>query len=169
MKVLETNRTILRCFSHEDSETVYDLNQDPEVMLFQGGPQTRNRSDFELNEWITHQNRYGYSMWAVIHKESNEFVGTSGLYYFENNEVDLGWRLHKNFWNQGIATELGKALISFGFQNLNLNFLVATSRLNNLVSRHVMQKIGMKYLKDIKYNGVKLAYYHIDRSKDFKH
>lgn len=173
MKILETKRLILRQIHEGDFEELYRMNSDPIIMKYVGDGSTRSREQMvkELEMLISHYTRKpGLGIWATILKENNCFVGASGLVYYDNTpEIEVGYRILKEHWNRGYATEASFGLLEYGFKTLGLNKLVSSAHVDNLASRRVMEKIGMTHIDDrIQYSCLQ-AYYEIYRgSKSLK-
>ncbi len=96
-------------------------------------------------------NASGYCYFAADHLESGRLLGFIGLCYQEYQSpftpcVDIGWRLHKDFWGMGLATEGALKNLEYAFNSLGLNRVRAFAPEINLKSIHVMQKIGMQFL-----------------------
>jgi RimJ/RimL family protein N-acetyltransferase len=92
---------------------------------------------------------YDHGRWAVHLRSNLEFIGWCGLKYLrETNEVDIGYRFMKKFWDNGYATEAALACIEYGFNKLDLHRIVGRALPGNLSSIKVLEKCGMKYLHD---------------------
>ncbi len=102
-----------------------------------------------MNELILPQyTLYGHGRWAIRLKETQEFIGWCGLKKNPmKNEVNLGYRLKRKFWQQGFATEAAQASLSYGFTTLNLTRIIARAHKENHASMHVIKKCGMKYIR----------------------
>lgn len=165
---LETERLILRQFTDSDADNLFELDSDREVIRFvnlgiiKGGDPIdtdcetiRNKT---LPRWLAYYQKYdGYGFWAAIEKSSNEFIGwfqfrpaldspfnvTSGL--FNNNDIELGYRLRKVFWGKGYATEGAKALVLKGFSELGTQRVISSAIAANRASSRVMEKAGLKF------------------------
>ncbi|KAB2916863.1 MAG: GNAT family N-acetyltransferase [Bacteroidetes bacterium] len=153
--IIETPRLCLYEFTESDAPDFYELNADPEVMRYTGDKAfatveeardlVRNYKQYELR---------GYGRWTMIHKQTGEFIGWCGLRYFEDwQETDIGYRLHRRFWNQGYATEAGKACIEYGFNQLSLPRIIGRARKDNLASIRVLEKLGLAFEKLYEENG----------------
>lgn len=151
---LETERLILRRFTTDDVDNLFDLDSDPEVMRFlTGGPGTP-RDEIErdyIPTYLSHYERFeGYGFWAAIEKATGDFLG---WFHFRPHEGDppdqpeLGYRLRTSAWGKGYATEGSRALIRKGFTNLDVRRVVASTYQDNLGSRRVMEKSGMKLVR----------------------
>ena len=162
MKVLETRRLLLRQITSDNFEDLYRMNSDPVVMKYVGDGSTRNRDQMlrELEMLISHYTRKpGLGIWATILKDTDSFVGASGLVYYDNTpEIEIGYRLLKEHWNKGYATEASFGLLEYGFKTLGLDKLVSSAHVDNFASRRVMEKIGVHY-------GCLQAFYEIKRDR----
>ena len=154
---IQTPRLILRELLPEDAEQMYELNSDPEVIQFTGDDPYLSVEDARNSILNYDQYRnYNRGRLAMIRKESNEFLGWCGLKYIkENDETDLGFRLHKKYWNQGFATEAGRACLNYGFDTLDLPVIIAHAMNENKASIHVLEKLGMKFKKEFDFKGHK--------------
>lgn len=156
MALLETKRLIVKSSSLDNLENVYALYSDPEVMHYVGhGIKTREETREALEAMIQHEKKHGFSSGDVYEKETGLFVGRAGLIYLAMNDrqpdIEIGCILHKQFWNKGYATELAEAFLEWGFKHLPISKLVATVAFENTQSRHVLEKIGMNYVCNIRY------------------
>ena len=168
-KLLETTRLILREIQKEDFDDLFRMNRDPQVMKFVGDGSTRNHDQMlrELDMILSHYVRKpGLGIWATILKENNTFVGASGLVYYDNTpEIEIGYRMLKEHWNKGYATEAAFGLLNYGFNSLRLKKIVSSAHVDNIPSRKVMEKIGMNYIDNRFHYGCLQAYYEIEAEK----
>ena len=166
MKILETERLILRQIDSKDFDALYQMNSDPEVMKYIGDGSIRNHEQM-VNELDMLMSYYvknpGLGIWAMVLKDTKRFVGASGLVYYDGtSEIEMGYRLLKENWNQGYATEVSFGLLKYGFKRLALKKIVSSAHIDNLASRRVMEKIGMRYIDDRLQYGCTQAYYEIN-------
>ena len=153
---LETQRLTIKPSTLEDLDDLYAIQSDPDVMQYIGqGVRTRS----EVSEWlakaIAHHQKHGFSFCSVFEKESKQLIGQAGLQYLSYDEqqpdIEIGYRLKKQSWGKGYATELTKALIDWGFSNLPIDKLVAVINPANEKSRKVLEKAGMICVGEIEY------------------
>jgi RimJ/RimL family protein N-acetyltransferase len=158
---IETDRLLLREITLSDVEGFWELDSDPEVHQFLGNqPVTNKEQCVEMINFIRKQYlENGIGRWAVILKSTNQFIGWAGFKLIKEetnghiNYYDLGYRLLKQFWGQGYATEAAIALVNYGFKNLNLNEVIAIADTRNISSINVMKKAGLKFIgKFMHYN-----------------
>ena len=151
---LETERLVLRRFTHDDVDNLVELDSDPDVMRFINGgrptPRHEIESDF-LPAFLDYYDHFdGYGFWAVVEKSTKQFVG---WFHFRpekgapSDEVELGFRLRKSAWGKGYATEGSRALIEKGFDELGIGRVFATTMVVNVGSRRVMEKAGLKFVR----------------------
>lgn len=140
-KNIETNRFILREIAETDLEGIYELESDAEVHNYLGKKPIRNFEEAKsVIDYIRKQYKdEGIGRWAIIDKGTNEFVGWSGLKYErevrqEMNYYDLGYRLKKKYWGQGIATETAFESLKYGFDELNLQEIFGGAHIENIAS-----------------------------------
>lgn len=163
--LLETPRLFLRPFTENDFRRLHALHTDKNVMRYIGnGIRDRTTIESDLKKIIKHQEKHGFSLFAVFEKASNKFVGRAGLIYLgydEDKEIEVNYVLHKQFWGKGYATELLNGLLNYGFYKCKFQKIVAVVNYNNESSRHVLEKNGMKYIKQYlyKYWGTEAMYY----------
>jgi [ribosomal protein S5]-alanine N-acetyltransferase len=164
---LETERLIIKTPSLEYLHEAFLLDSDPNVMYFMGGPRTLESTREWLEKNIRHQERNGFGFGLVFEKETSQFIGRAGLLYlaYDENQTDIeiGYRLHEVFWGKGYATELVKALIKWGFENLSVNKLVAVIKPDNHRSRNVLEKSGLCYVGKSKYYDDEVDRYEISK------
>ena len=154
MKILETDRLILRHLLPDDLDHLFTLYSDPEIrQYFPEGTLTYEETKEEL-EWFLngHPKHPELGLWATIHKESNQFIGRCGLlpWTIEGQyEVEVAYMIAKEYWRQGLGTEAARAILQYGFEHLGLSRLICMIDPSNTASRGVAEKIGMTLEKEI--------------------
>ena len=143
---IETERLILRPWQAADLVPFIRMNKDPDVMRFFTGPleaeQTKEFYESILREFA----EYGYGLYAAEEKGSGCFIGFRWAKFeaaFCPCE-EIGWRLCKEYWGKGYATEGAKACLSYGFEKLAFDKIYSFTSIENKASQRVMQKIGMR-------------------------
>ncbi len=163
--ILETNRLLLRELTSDDAEDFYRLNLNPNVIRYTGN--SAFKSIEEAREFLENYKDYqvnGYGRWAVILKDSNQFLGWCGLKLGEmENETDIGFRFFEEEWNKGYATESANACLHYGFAKLNLKRIIGRAMKENKASLKVLQKIGLKYEKEAELDGKPAVIYTIEK------
>ncbi len=167
-KTIETQRLILRPFTEDDAAASFVMNTDPEVMRYLGGVTVQSVDDVRemlqmhtLTDYATHD----FGRFAVIHKDTQEFMGFVGLKYIEElGEVDHGYRLIPKFWRQGYGYEASVPCLDFAFVELGLNRVIALANPNNIASITLMKKLGFRYEKEIHIYGDDAVHYALNKS-----
>jgi len=151
--ILETQRLLLRHFVTGDLENLFIFYGDPEVVKYiPDAPQTYEETKEEL-EWFMngHPKFPELGLWATIYKETGQFIGRCGLLPWtidEQNEVEVAFALSKEYWGQGLATEIAQALVDYGFEHVQLSRLICLIEHENQASIKVATKIGMTFEKE---------------------
>jgi len=166
---LETERLILKTTELSDLDNLVALRSDPDVMKYIGDGATHTEEQvksFFLSIAIPYQEKHGIGFFSVFEKESGNFIGQAGLFHVGYDDVqpdiEIAYRLHKKYWGKGYATELVKALIQWGFQNLSVDKLIAGTEPENIASQNVLKKAGLNYKGKVKWHtGRELFLYEI--------
>ena len=162
--IIETPRLLLRTFTPDDAQLIYDLNNDPEVTRFTYDPIWNHEHAREILEKkiLPQYALYNYGRWAVHIKPNHEFIGWCGLKYRpELDEVDLGYRFKKQYWGKGYATEAAYASIHYGFEKLNLPIITGRAEPANIASCKVLEHCDMLYIGMQEIEGHNLRTYQI--------
>ncbi len=161
---LETERLILRQFSEDDADNLFELDRDREVMRFiNGGTPTdydviqQERLPRILSFYQVYEH---YGIWAVVEKSSNIFIGwfhffpareiayVAELKLGTDDDIALGYRLRQSHWGKGYATEGSRMLVDQGFSNWNIQRVISWALVMNKASTRVMEKVGLKLEKE---------------------
>jgi ribosomal-protein-alanine N-acetyltransferase len=163
---IETSRLYLRQFSMADLNALSAIRSDPEVMRFIGAgqPHSADQVKESLEHILAGWNQHGFGRWAVVHKPDKKLMGWCGLAFLDKTEeIEIGYGISKEYWGRGFTTEAAAASIRFGFEELKLNRIVAVAMPENIASRRVMEKIGMRYEKTGHWYEAELVYYVISQ------
>lgn len=162
--LIETKRLRLQELTPDDAQHFYDLNADPEVVKYTGDPPFESvESARSFLENYDQYQKYGYGRWAVLLKETGEFLGWCGLKYLpESNETDLGYRFFQKHWGKGYATEAALACVEYGFKNLGLTRIVGRVMKANSASVKVLEKTGLRFAGEFEFQGHPDLYYILD-------
>ncbi len=157
MFLLITERLLLRHFDLRDTEPMYQVFGDPEVMRFSDGLKTKEWVQNWLHLCLGRYQDWGFGPYAVVEQGNQAVVGYCGLFFFPDidgqAEVEIGYRLARSAWGQGYATEAACAVRGYAFTTLGMKRLIAMIDPANLASIRVAEKIGMHYEKDILLEG----------------
>jgi ribosomal-protein-alanine N-acetyltransferase len=155
----ETKRLYFRNWKESDKPVFAEMNADPDVMKYFVNSLNIAQSNAFAERIQKQINEKKYGLWAVELKENKQFIGFIGYNYTDFPSdftpcIEIGWRLHKAFWDNGYATEGAKACLNYGFNVLNLNEIYSFTSFINKKSQKIMQKIGMKKVKEFNHPNV---------------
>ena len=143
---IETERLLLRMYHADELEAVYQLITDKDVTRFFPDYYTVEK-DYVLTSLprrIERWRKYGFGQLGVFEKESEKLIGYCGLQHLDNTEeVEVYYGLHKKFWGKGLATEAAKAILRYGFEQIELPRIVAATHPKNTDSQKVLSRLGM--------------------------
>jgi RimJ/RimL family protein N-acetyltransferase len=143
-------RVLLRQWRDDDRESYAAINADPEVMRYFPSTMSREESDGFI-DWasglITER---GWGLWAVEVVGGPPFVGVVGLNEtrYVPGAVEVSWKLAREHWGHGYATEAAREALRFGFERLGLHEIVAMTVPANKPSLRVMERLGMTHDPD---------------------
>ncbi|MFE0458518.1 GNAT family N-acetyltransferase [Kitasatospora sp. NPDC058965] len=150
MPELRTARLRLRQWHDADLDRLAALDADPEVMRYiaDGTTHTREQTAESLLRIRTGWAERGFGLFAVELLDSGRFAGWVGLNVPRFlpeilPAVEIGWRLRRDCWGHGYATEGARAVLDFGFETVGLERIVSIHQLPNTASARVMAKLGM--------------------------
>ncbi|MCB9586206.1 MAG: GNAT family N-acetyltransferase [Polyangiaceae bacterium] len=147
--ILRTERLVMRPFVEADAEAFAKINADPQVMEHYPAPLSRGESDALLDRINTSFRENGFGVWALELGSSSALLGYTGLAIptWENHLtpcVEVGWRLGREHWGNGYASEAARAALEVAFTDLGLSEVLSFTSLPNHRSARVMQRIGMR-------------------------
>jgi ribosomal-protein-alanine N-acetyltransferase len=162
--MLETERLILRRFNENDTDAVFALRGDAEMMRFIREPQNRQESVnwLKMVSSLWETEKIGFC--AVVEKSSGSLIGWCGLWRLkETGETEIGYAIARRFWGENFATEAARAFLIYGFETLKLGKIAAVAAPENTGSRRVMEKLGMTFDYTGEFYGRDLVHYSISR------
>ncbi|WP_295677001.1 GNAT family N-acetyltransferase [uncultured Mucilaginibacter sp.] len=145
---METPRLILREWIVTDVPPFIALNNHTAVMEFFPSVKTADETIEQIGRISSHIEKHGYGFFAVERKDTRQFIGFTGLAHpgFEAEFtpcIEIGWRLSRESWGYGFASEAAKACLKFGFDNLEVDEIYSFTSVQNIRSEEVMKRIGM--------------------------
>jgi RimJ/RimL family protein N-acetyltransferase len=149
VKVLETERLVLRLISVEDAEFILELLNDPSFLRFIGDKKVRTVDDartYILNGPMQSYERFGYGLYLVELKESSVPIGICGLLRRDTlPDADIGFAFLPQFCGQGYGFESAMAMMVYGRDVLGINRIVAITSPENDASIALLEKLGMQF------------------------
>lgn len=166
-KILETERLYLREILPGDDEGMFEMDSDPEVYKFLGRKPIRNIVQSQkMIESIREQYRSkGIGRWAIVEKESGNFMGWTGLKFEKENGngqqdfYNLKFRLLRKYWGKGYVTEATKAAIEYAFTELKIPEIYSMTLVSNEKSQHILEKLGFTLEDKFMYQGEEITWY----------
>lgn len=154
MAVLQTMRLTLSPCRPEDRADFVGLELDPEVMRFLNGGHAvdHERIDPDTATFLMPRGTEPY-VWTARRTAGGAFVGWFCLWPESGTSAELGYRLRRADWGQGLAFEGASALVDWGFASAGYDRIVACTMAVNHGSRRVMEKIGMTYVRTVSVDG----------------
>lgn len=145
--MIETPRLTLRRWEERDRAPFAAMNADMEVMHDLGGPIGRQASDAKLDRYAAAFARDGYSRW-VLESRDGMFLGYTGVLHRAEHPIgahdEIGWRLVRDAWGKGYATEAARAALHDIFMRFGLKEVLAYTAPDNLRSQAVMTRLNLK-------------------------
>lgn len=168
--IIETERLYMREMKQSDFNALSKILQDEDTMYAYNGSFNNDETQEWLDRQIARYEKYGFGLWAVVLKETDEMIGQCGLTmqpWKEQEVLEVGYLLQRPYWHKGYATEAARACIDYAFQKLNADEICSIIRDTNTASQNVALRNGMR-IKDnwVKhYRGVDMPHYRYSISK----
>ncbi len=159
---IETRRLLLRHFTPNDGDELYHIYSNLDLFQYMSieKPLLRDQTRLLIYEFIESWQQHNFGVWAVIDKKHNKLIGHCGFKFLENTrEIQMGYLLLKPYWGRGLGTEAAEAALKYGFEVAKFKRIVAIAKPENVASRRVMEKVGMKYEKNAYYYNNNVVYY----------
>ncbi|MBT8302646.1 MAG: GNAT family N-acetyltransferase [Maribacter sp.] len=171
MKIhIVTERLIIRDLEEFDAQGIFELDSDPKVHEYLGKKpiKTINEAQGTINVIRKHYLENGIGRWAIIDKNTKEFIGWAGLKFEQElrngfSYYDLGYRLRSKYWGKGIATEAATECLKYGFDTLKLETICAAVNIDNLPSNQILKKIGLRFVETFEFDGIPCNWYVIKK------
>ena len=145
--MIETERLLLRKYTMSDFDALYEIMSDPETMQHYPAPFDKERTEKWILWNLDNYEKYGFGLWAVVLKETNEFIGDCGI-TLQNIDgemlPEIGYHINKKYWRRGYAKEAARAVRDWVFQNTDYSYMKYT----NIGSSSTAKAIGMKKIKE---------------------
>jgi RimJ/RimL family protein N-acetyltransferase len=161
---IETQRMRLSRWQPADAVAFRPIAQDPLVMRFVNNGEPW--SDAKVREFIARQMKHaksnGFCFWKIQRKPDGRLIGLCGLQALRLGsrwEVEIGWWLTPPNWGRGLASEAASAVMTEALKDLSINRIVAIAIPENRASRRIMQKIGMRYERNVLHRGFDVVLY----------
>ena len=159
---LTTERLVLRAPTLGDLDAWHAIYLDAEEVWYGEPRSSLDENRAKLERQIAHHDEHGFGMWTG--ELDGEPIGAAGLQHLEGGpEVEVGYRFLKEHWGRGYATESARASIAYGFDEVDLDRIVAVALETNVASRRVLEKCGMREIGLVQAYGLEHVKYELDR------
>jgi len=147
--MMETERLTLRGWCDADVDPFHAMGNDPEVMRYLGPPMSRADALSAADRQNVFIASHGYCFWAIERKADGAFLGFCGIKPGPEgtpivDELEIGWRLHRDAWGQGYAREAAEAVIAWAWTNTDEPEITAMTVADNTNSWGLMERLGMR-------------------------
>ena len=149
--MIETERLLLREYTADDFDVLYEILSDAETMQHYPAPfdEARTRRWIEWN--LENYAQYGFGLWAVIRKDTGEFIGDCGM-TLQNIDgemlPEIGYHIHKKHQRRGFAKEAAQAVRDWAFQQTDYDAIYCCMKYSNVASCSTAIAAGMKKVKE---------------------
>ena len=168
MQIFETSRLKLRYLTIRDRDALIPILSDAEVMRYSIiGVHDRRQIRQFIEQRLLSYLEYGFGLYAVVHKLDRQLIGYCGFFIQaieQQKEVEIGYRLAKNYWGQGLGTEAAQGVLEYGRQRFNFQRFVCLIDPENVRSIRVAKKLGMKLERKLLYHGLDVEMYSLNRN-----
>ena len=149
--MIETERLILREYTPDDFDALYEIMSDPETMRHYPAPFDAERTRRWIAWNLENYEKYGFGLWAVVLKETGEFIGDCGV-TIQNIDGELlpeiGYHIHKKYWRRGYAKEAARAARDWVFTHTDYDAVYSYMKYTNVASYSTAVANGMKRVKE---------------------
>lgn len=147
--LITTERQLLRPIRATDAAGLFALEADPIIRRFTGddGFASLEAAERFAREYVSVHATDGMARWAVLDRETGDFLGWCGLRRQKDGSVDLGYRYRPDTWGRGLATEAARACVAYGFETLALEEIVAWAAPENVASVRILEKLGFQLVR----------------------
>lgn len=155
-EIAETERLKIVSFDINDTDLLFQLTSNAEVMKF--FPKILNHQETVemISKILEHYKKYGHCFWKLLSKTDELFIGIAGLLHQDiegQEEIEISYRIIREHWNKGYASEAAQACREYAQNILNKKRLISLILPENIASIRVAQKLGAQKEKSVLFNG----------------
>jgi [ribosomal protein S5]-alanine N-acetyltransferase len=167
--IFETDRLFLRQQVAGDLEALWEFHSNPENIRHYHDAPTNLEEVSEQLEWDLdwYQNNADLGTWAILHKETGKLVGLCSLMPWTVDgieEIEMAYILAEECRGQGLGTELSRGVVKYALETLHLPRIISLIEPDNALSRHVVEKAGMRFEKEAQDEAGPVALYSINNA-----
>ncbi len=155
--IFRTPRLVARMWENGDADLIQDLHSTIETTRYMSGaaPWSREKCEERLRSYFAEQARDGTTKYKIVSRDDGRFIGRAGISLFHTGEYEMGYAFYAGEWGKGYASEIAAGLADWFFAEGIAPHFVAFTHPDNLVSQHILKKIGMRERGPIFIEGVK--------------
>lgn len=172
VQICETERLIVRQLTLEDVPALTEILSDPEVMKYSVRGVCDEAATREFVEWcLGCYYSHGVGPWALIDKEASVLIGFCGVgpeMVADVEEINLGYRLSRHYWNKGLASEAARAVLNYVFGKRLFHSVVVIIEPEHVASLKVAEKAGITSFDALEFHGRPVRLYRLT-SEQWKH
>ncbi|NJN82527.1 MAG: GNAT family N-acetyltransferase [Caldilineaceae bacterium] len=149
LPVMQTRKLTLRPLHEDDFEALYRIQSDDQAMKYTYTATSLEEFSDHIRAYAKLESTIGYAPWAAVHTDSGILCGWGGLGvdpFYPGWGVEISYFFDPHFWGRGLATELVRASLEFGFQDIGLPRIGAFAHPDNQASTRVLEKCGFRLL-----------------------
>jgi ribosomal-protein-alanine N-acetyltransferase len=163
--MIETAQLCLCRPTSHDISTLENLWRNAKVRNFLGGTVSDDIIQQKIIAIQTHWDLHQFGQWAVFEKRSKQLIGLCGLHYSDEG-IELSYMFFPKFWGKGFASEAVKACVDYGFNSLEIKSILAITQAANIKSCQLLNKIGMKHIKNFERFNATQCFFELTSSKE---
>lgn len=166
--LLESERLIYRKLTMDDLPWLIEMRTPEPVARYMGGSKWQNPEALatRLKFYIECYEKFGVGMCGIVIRDTGEMIGTGGLQPLEDTgEIEVGYALSEKHWRHGYGYECAYAWLTYGFEKMGLERIVAVANPDNTGSWRIMEKCGMKYERTADHYDQETVFYGISRTE----
>jgi ribosomal-protein-alanine N-acetyltransferase len=162
--LIETPRLIMRKFTLDDLNAVFEFSSDLEVTKLTGDiclETIEQAKEIITDIWLPEYKKYGYARYALVHKGDDKVIGFCGLKFVpgevrgeKEGAPDIGYRMLKEYWGRGLGFEGASAAMEYGVNELGLSGIFGDAMLENTASNKILEKLGLRFDRTITQDGL---------------
>ena len=149
--IIETERLWLREYTMDDFAALYEIMSDPETMKHYPTPFDEEKTRGWISWNLDNYKKLGFGLWAIVLKESGEFIGDCGI-TLQNIDgqtlPEIGYHINKKYWRRGFAKEAARAVRDWAFRHTEYDAIYSYMKYTNVGSYSTALANGMKKVKE---------------------